>query len=802
MLNLGAEEAEKPKRIVIVSGDYNYPPYEFLDSDQFPHGYAVELTREIANLMGFEVQFHLGKWAKVRQWLESGEVDLIQGMAYSRERSRQYHFSNPHTQTWRAVFVRKDSKIKSVNDLVMASIVLQQGDIAEDFLREINYLGNKIEVPSQSDALQLLNSGKYDAAIVNYMNGRYIAEQFKLNNLTALEEQIQPRDYCFASLDLDLINDINAGISMLRANGRLAELHDKWFSAYDLRIEARKRTISRLLVIVIPLLILLISTLIWVWLVKHRVKKQTYHLRRELIDRLRIENELRMEYKLFVSGPVIVFKAALDPIRLILVSENVSQYGWSSEELIDKSDTIQNFIHPDDQDKVLQLLNKALQDGLHTLSLQMRIIVKDGSERWVFCYALLSFNADGSRNIYGYLTDITIQKDLEKDLFEAKEKAETANIAKGHFLANMSHEIRTPLNGIMGFIQVLQQQKATVEQREYYSLIFNSGRKIMLLVKDVLDFSRIESGRLELQKSDFSIKQMIEDVIKGFIFRREKPQVELRAKINDSIPDFVNGDMLRLRQVFINLIQNGIKYTQDGWVEVSADVYTHKDTEIRLLFSVSDTGIGMDPSKQRDIFDSYLGSDPKTAASLDSSGLGLSIVKKMIEIMGGFIWVESEPMGGSSFFFIIPFMPAKTLPDEVFSPEQSSEPSIQNRKSLRILLVEDEPINQVVTRKMLERWNHHVTLAENGEKAVQLYEREVFDCILMDIQMPVKDGVSATREIRALEELSGKHTVIYAFTAAAMVGDSERFIAAGMDDYISKPVDTKLLSDLLNKVMK
>ncbi len=787
------------KKTIIVGGDYNYPPYEYFDEDLIPSGYSVELSREIGKIMGFEVEFRLGKWAKVREWLETGEIDLIQGMAYSPERAKVYHFSNPHSTTWRAIFINRNSTIDEPSDLVMAQVVLQQGDIAEDYLKEIHHKGSKISVPTQADALFLLNSGKFDAAIVNYMNGMFIIEKHNLKNLTALEEKIQPRDYCYASLDLDLVYSINTGLSMLAKNGTLDRLHQKWFSAYDIQIEAQKRFKAKLLRVSIPSLLVLILALIWVWVVKKRVNQQTAHLRDELIERDRIESELRREYKLFLDGPVVVFKATSNPLELKFVSENILLYGWSSEELIQRGPTLEHVIFAEDRVRVLKRLNDFFESGVESYTEQFRLITKQAEVLWVLCYIVFSENRHDD-SFYGYIYDITRQKNLESELSIAKENAEAANIAKGLFLANMSHEIRTPLNGIMGYIQVLQQQPASLAQTKYFKDVYSAGKSIMHLVNDILDFSKIESGKLELLKSNFDPQRLIEDIIRGFLYRREKPQLEIKSKFSEKIPKLVYGDMLRLRQVFLNLIQNAVKYTETGWVEVSTDVYTQKSNEVRLIFSVSDTGIGIDPKKQNEIFDSFINADIKSSLVYSNSGLGLSIIKKIIEYMGGFIWVESELNNGSSFFFIVPFgvVPLENTENQTTSLDSMVEQV--SSKSLNILLVEDEPINRTVTKKQLERWNHKVTCAENGDIAVQLYNSNSYDCILMDIQMPVKDGVTATEEIRNIELKTGKHTIIYAFTAAAMVGDRERFISAGMDDYISKPVDSKLLFELLNKV--
>jgi len=249
-------------------------------------------------------------------------------------------------------------------------------------------------------------------------------------------------------------------------------------------------------------------------------------------------------------------------------------------------------------------------------------------------------------------------------------------------------------------------------------------------------------------------------------------------------------------------MQNAMKFTDDGYIEIGAEVYNRNDHDLRVLFSVTDTGIGIDPMKQKDIFDNFSQLDNRITRKYGGTGLELSIVKRLVELMGGFIWVESEPGKGSSFFFILPFKhhtDVQAAPYEAPGDQQFVKSLLPN---LKVLLVEDDPVNQSVAQKQLENWNLSVTVASNGSEAVDIYRDQDFDCILMDIQMPIMDGVTATINIRKIGMEQNRHTIIYAFTAAVMAGDRERFIAAGMDDYISKPVDLEYLYSLLLKVPK
>jgi len=802
ILPLLAQESPSQKKVIRVGGDMNFPPYEYLNQDENYEGYNVELTKAIAEAMGFEVLFRFGKWSKVMEWLDRGEIDVIQGMAYSTDRAQKYAFSLPHSETWRCFFVRKDSKVKSVKELLQAELVLQEQDIAVEYLNTNNYKGSRFFTPTQEDALQLLSQGKFEAAVLTYRHGMEIIRSKNLSNLRPIDEPFAPKFYCYAVRKSNslLLNEFNTGLSILKENGQYDQIQQKWLTGDSLENISRRLFMRKILYVLIPLFIVFLSALIWVWLLRKQVSRKSVDLQRELEGRLKFESELNREYKMFVNGPVIVYKLSSDPNTVSYISENIRQFGYDPKDLILHNRNFMDIIFSEDREKVLDQFTLDLEEGNEFSSKQYRIVTADNQICWVFDYTLIVRDESNEPWFYGYMLDITAQKTLEADLLEAKEKAETANIAKGHFLSNISHEIRTPLNGIIGFIQVLQHTQFTPEQKEYMDLISSSGKTLMKIVNDILDFSKMETGMLDLVITDFNPHFLIEDIIKTFSTASIKPEVDLRMRVNDGMPNIVFGDMMRLRQIFINLMQNALKFTDSGHIEITADVYNQYDDDIRLLFSVKDTGIGIDPMKQRDIFDNFIQADQTLTRKYGGTGLGLSIVKKLVALMGGFIWVESEPEKGSNFFFILSF---KTSADDKPHFEQQLEEEEMDSvplPKLKVLLVEDEPINQLVTQKQLEHWNLNVSSTSTGKEAMELMQLKEFDCILMDVQMPEMDGVTATKLIREQEKQSGKHIPIIAFTASAMAGDRERFLESGMDDYIAKPIDIKQLYNILKNI--
>lgn len=794
---LTAQDAPQQRRKIVIGGDFNYPPFEYLNSNNQPDGYNVELSRAICNQLNWEPEFRLAKWALVRSWLDNGKIDLIQGMAFSVERAQVMVLSESHAQTWRSIFVRKDSRIKVPRDILKSTVVIQQGDIAAEYLKRINFEGVLVEVPTQEDALKLLDSGEYDAAIINHMNGMFIKQKNQLKHIKALPQHIQQKEYCYAAKDPQLISQINNALLILSKSGQLDLIHDKWFGKMESDAEAEWISVARLRYVVIPQLIVVLCLLIAMLFIYMTLRKKSRLLKAELQQKQNLEKELSREYSIFVRGPVIIYKMLADPLKPLMISDNIDQWGYTVEEILTLEEGFSELVFSEDRERFLEQMH---QDSGQDYSVRhFRVLTKTGEIRWVLDYSTLVESKRYNHLYYGYLLDITSQKNLEAQLMEAKEKAESASLAKTHFLATMSHEIRTPLNGIMGFIQVLMQMDASPEQKEFYEIMYSSGRSLMKIINDILDFSKIESGKLELIISDFNPRYLIEDIMKAFVYQNKKPDLQIRCKINDQVPNVLHGDQLRLKQVIINLLQNAVKFTESGYVEVNADIYTQGDNDIRLLFSVSDTGIGIDPRKQKDIFDNFNQADALITSKYGGTGLGLSIVKRLVELMNGFIWVESEQGKGSSFFFILPFTRKVEAPALISEQATHPEIKLQNLPGMHVLLVEDEPINQAVTKRQLESWGIKVSIAANGQEALDLCDRYGYNAILMDIQLPTMDGITATQTLRLKEISKGIHTPIIAFTAAALVGDRERFLECGMDDYIAKPIEMNQLYNILSK---
>lgn len=469
--------------------------------------------------------------------------------------------------------------------------------------------------------------------------------------------------------------------------------------------------------------------------------------------------------------------------------------GYSEQELIGKN-AEELLLTQGDIDTMLEQ-NKKRAAG-ETSVYDVRIKKKDGSFIWVTVSGAPNYDVN-NKNIGSIAIhqDISERKLKEEEIKKAKELAERSLKIKEQFLANMSHEIRTPLNVIIGMSDVLSDSEMEAEQKEELKIIRSSADHLLSIVNDILDLSKIESGKISINETHFNIRDLLLEQVQLQNNNAKKKDLKLNVSFDSALPVNIYGDDFRLKQIISNLISNAIKFTDIGQISLTAEIESENDEKYNFLFAISDTGIGVSNDKKDMIFETFTQASNDTTRLYGGTGLGLSIVKNLVEIQGGKIWLKSEINKGSTFFVMIPF---KKKPTHVINTKIKTTKSYNSELlDVKVLLVEDNKFNTLVATKTLEKWGCITNVAENGKEALKKIKSNTYDIVLMDIQMPEMDGYETTKIIRHHKNEKISSLSIIAMTAHAFEGIEEKCRNAGIDDYISKPFVRQQLYDKMMK---
>ncbi len=460
--------------------------------------------------------------------------------------------------------------------------------------------------------------------------------------------------------------------------------------------------------------------------------------------------------------------------------------------------------HPDDIGKGWTHIKACLRGRTQRRVLEARVRHKKGHWVWVAINSrIVERHEDGDPAVIaGTQVDITQRMAHERALEEKSVQAEAANIAKSQFLATMSHELRTPMNGVLGMLDVVLKTPLTAQQGEYLDVARKSAQSLLRILNDVLDFSKLEANAVDIENVPYSPRKVIDDVATLLRPKAEEKGLKLKIDSRLEIPERLVGDAVRLRQVLVNLIGNAIKFTDKGHVEVSAGLGKTRSSD-QLMITVRDTGIGISKTATPKLFKHFAQADSSMSRRFGGTGLGLVICKQIVELMGGEIGVRSEEGKGSAFWFTVPAQSVASCDagDAVLSGEKAATAVAPVARSMRVLAADDHPVNQQVLKLFLASLGHEVVMVENGELAVAAMGTHSFDAIIMDIEMPVMDGVAATKAIRARTG-ADRDTPVIAVTAHALSGDREKYLDAGMNDYVSKPFNQDELQAALARVVE
>lgn len=477
-----------------------------------------------------------------------------------------------------------------------------------------------------------------------------------------------------------------------------------------------------------------------------------------------------------------------------------SLFGWRSNEVVGKNVSIlmDNNLGAKHNEFIQHYINTG-EKNIIGVGREIPCLRKDDSTFLGHIAVGHSKLKSGSHLFVAFIADITQQKIAEEELIISRNNAETAAKAKANFLANMSHEIRTPMNSIIGFSEVITQDNSlSANTRNHINIILNSGRHLLNVINDILDFSKIEAGKINIEHINFNLKNLLKDIISTISFSASEKRLTLKLEFDKLVPECVVGDPSRLRQIILNLVGNAIKFTAKGKVVISLKVGDRPDT---LCFSISDTGIGMTSSHLATIFDAFSQADASTSRQYGGTGLGTSISKQLVELMGGKISAESEISKGSTFHFSVHLPATKNKQTCLYDNEIIPSNSFVSPRAFNVLIAEDIEANATLLILRLKKQDHTVIWAKNGKEALDAYNEEHFDIILMDVQMPVMDGFQATQAIRKKEQLSKKHIPIIALTASVLKEEQNLCLEAGMDIVVGKPISFNELFETMEHLV-
>lgn len=502
----------------------------------------------------------------------------------------------------------------------------------------------------------------------------------------------------------------------------------------------------------------------------------------KLLEEKLVESERQYRLLSENSGDIILLA---DTDRTIeYISPSVRELlGYEPHEVIGKR--VLDFTHPEDLHEAYRKGEEVRQHRVAIARIAMRLRKKSNEYLWVEAQIkLLKESLEQKQLVLASIRDITERKELERALHEAKEKAEEASKAKSMFLSTMSHEIRTPMNAIIGLTNLMLEEDPREDQIESLNLLKFSGENLLAIINDILDFNKIEAGKIELEEITFNLKEILGHNLNLWRNRGSEKGIELKLELNGHLPDTVMGDPVRLGQVLNNLIGNAIKFTEKGYVKVSVSELTTKAHKHFIRFSVKDTGIGIKREKRQEIFENFTQASSSTTRKYGGTGLGLSISQKLVNLMGSEIKLQSEVGVGSEFSFELQLKEGKNSSLRKIAEEKQKA---KDALGMRILLVEDNKVNQVVAGNFLKKWGMEVSFANDGREACEMLTQKTFDIVLMDLQMPEMDGYQATQLIRAMNDPYFKVLPILALSASALMEVKEKAELSGFSGFITKP---------------
>jgi len=777
-------------QIVVKVGAFNFYPGIFKDTDGVVKGFYVDALNEIGKKENIQFIYIYGSWDEGLTRIKSGEIDVLTSVAFTEERSRFMDYATtPLLTVWSEVYVNQKSEVNGVLDLGGKSIAIMKSDFNGGYLKNLTQkLGincSYVETADFEEVFKLIATQKVDAGVVNNTYGASKAKEYRLRSSGIIFNPFEIFITVKKGTNEALLKLIDGYLGQWKhdRNSVFNVSRQKWTHEKIGVIEVFPFWLKKAIFTTLMVVLILIA---FVAFLRYRVRVAT--------EKATYSEKL---FETFMDNTPAFMYIKDESLHHIYRNRMVNTVNTIPPE--DKNSSAKTIFEPHIAALVEKEDSEILSSKKDQTNLQYQCEL-NGRKIWLHDFKFFLKQPNGKPAVGGVSFDITNLKETQLELIKAKEKAEESDRLKSAFLTNMSHEIRTPMNGILGFSELLKTPGLTGgQQQEYIKIIERSGVRMLNIINDIVDISKIESGLMILDIKESNANQQVE-----YIYTFFKPEVEakgMKLAYKTTLPAekaTINTDREKLYAILTNLVKNAIKYSNEGSIEFGYDL-VEIDHSYYLQFFVSDTGIGIPSDRKTAIFERFVQADIADTMARQGAGLGLSISKAYVEMLGGKIWVKSQEGIGSTFYFTLPYQEKQLTKNEidtvVTSPDEKI-PNIAGVSGLKIVIAEDDEISEMLMTIDMEKFGKDILKARTGIEVVELARKNPdVDLILMDIQMPVLNGYDATRQIR----MFNKNVVIIAQTAFGLSGDREKAIQAGCNDYISKPIVKADLHALLQK---
>ena len=783
-----------PSRALRYVGDRDFAPYEYLDGSGTPQGFNVRVIEALSSALKIPIEIHLVPWAEARIARENPATDLF-AAGYIPSRDARYDFLAPITTIRSSILMQpgRHSYPSSAAEVKGLRIAVQDGVPSAAVFDALppEERPTIVPTPGHRASLALLLSGRVDAIAGAGAALHWLATDAGIDN--PVEIPVNSRPYMLATRKgcEAAFASVADAVQRLRQQGLLDQLEDRALTRQQRSIRPRD-----LVPVAIAVLIIVIAALGWNWTLRRTVRARTRALSSALAEQRRLTDVLQSkEERLAFAMDVIgegVWEWDLVSDQIHASTRWAGSFGYRPEEAPTSYSTWMSYVHPEDRERVAAAARAHIKGQTPRFDSTYRVPRKGGEWIWVVDRGRIVRRDESGRptKMIGALKDITVQLAAERALHEAKDAAEATSNAKSAFLATISHEMRTPLNAVIGTATLLEHTELSDDQRELLRLLRRSGDSLLAVVDDVLDFTKIEAGRLELDERPFDLQQTIRDSISLVEHTARQKELRLEAAFAPGTEGWFHGDDTRLRQILLNLLSNAVKFTERGGVAIEVSADRAGDDRVNFQMAVTDTGIGIPADRLARLFQPFSQVDSSTTRRFGGTGLGLAISRRLAELMGGTIDVVTEDGQGATFTLRLGFT-RTAAPDDF---PAAVLPVTAETRTARVILAEDNPVNQLVQLRMLRQLGYHADLAANGVELVDAFEKSEYDLVLLDIQMPVMDGLEAARELR---RRGFTRTRLVALTADVTTETRRATLGAGFDEFLSKPIKIDALAAAL-----